>query len=263
MRIVSFNLLHGRSLSDGLVDGDRLGAAASALRADVLGMQEVDRGQPRSDGLDLTALAAKAMGAVDWRFVPALVGTPGGEWRAALDEDTTDTGAAGYGVSLASRLPVREWHVIRLPAARVRSPIMIPGTRQVVWLRDEPRVGLAAVLQTPTGPVTVATTHLSFVPGWNGVQLRRLVTALRGLPAPQVLVGDLNMPGGLPRLLTGWRPLARVKTYPVDKPSFQLDHALGHGPLPAVRSAEAIAMPLSDHRALVVELGEAVAPVSG
>jgi len=262
MRIVSFNLLHGRSLTDGLVDPARLEAAVATLRPDVLGVQEVDRGQSRSDGHNLTELAAGAMGAADWRFVPALIGTPGGEWRAAVDADTPDGGAAGYGVGLISLLPVREWHVVRLAAARVRSPIMIPGTRRLVWLQDEPRVGLAAVLETPAGPMTVATTHLSFVPGWNGVQLRRLVAALRGLPAPQVLVGDLNMPGGLPRLLSGWRSLATLKTYPVDKPAIQLDHALGRGRLPAVRSAEALAMPLSDHRALVVELADVPARVS-
>ncbi|MDQ6648640.1 MAG: endonuclease/exonuclease/phosphatase family protein [Actinomycetota bacterium] len=262
MRIVSFNLLHGRSLTDGLVDPARLTEAVTSLRPDVLGMQEVDRGQSRSGGTDLTAVAAAAMDAAEWRFVPALVGTPGGDWRAAGDEDTAERGEAGYGVGLASRLPVREWHVVRLPAARVRSPIMIPGTRRVVWLQDEPRVGLAAVVLTPSGPMTVATTHLSFVPGWNGVQLRRLVKALRGLPAPQVLVGDLNMPGGLPRLLSGWRSLATVKTYPTDKPAIQLDHALGRGALPAVRSAEALAMPLSDHRALVVELADVDAAVT-
>ena len=31
-------------------------------------------------------------------------------------------------------------------------------------------------METPLGVMTIATTHLSFVPGWNGVQLRRLVS---------------------------------------------------------------------------------------
>ncbi|MGK5523302.1 endonuclease/exonuclease/phosphatase family protein, partial [Micromonospora sp. URMC 107] len=55
MRLATFNLLHGRSLADGLVDPDRLTAAVTALDADVLALQEVDRDQSRSGKLDLTA----------------------------------------------------------------------------------------------------------------------------------------------------------------------------------------------------------------
>ena len=61
MRLVSFNLLHGMSLSDGRVDRQRICSAVAALDADVLALQEVDRDQPRSGGLDLTALAADAL----------------------------------------------------------------------------------------------------------------------------------------------------------------------------------------------------------
>ena len=87
MRLATFNLLHGRSLSDGVVDVARLRDAVAALDADVLGLQEVDRAQPRSGGHDLTAAAGTAMGG-ESRFVPAIVGTPGGRWRAAGEADT-------------------------------------------------------------------------------------------------------------------------------------------------------------------------------
>jgi hypothetical protein len=53
------------------------------------------------------------------------------------------------------------------PAARRADPGAIPVGGRVLFLPDEPRVLLAAVLDTPEGPVTAATTHLSFVPGWN------------------------------------------------------------------------------------------------
>jgi endonuclease/exonuclease/phosphatase family metal-dependent hydrolase len=65
---------------------------------------------------------------------------------------------------------------------------------------------IAAVLETPAGPMTVANTHLSFVPGWNGAQLRRAARAVRSLPAPRVLLGDLNLPGALPRWLWNLSP---------------------------------------------------------
>jgi endonuclease/exonuclease/phosphatase family metal-dependent hydrolase len=257
VRLATFNLLHGRSLADGRVAPERLADAVRQLRPDVVGLQEVDRGQPRSGGADLTRAVAEALG-VDgvpqWRFVPALVGTPGAAWRVATDDDADEPGPS-YGVGLVSRWPVSSWHVVRLRPARVRSPVVLPGTRRVLWLQDEPRVGVAAVVQAPHGPVTVATTHLSFVPGWNGAQLRTLTSALAALPGPRVLLGDLNMPAPFPRLLTRWRVLARTPTYPAEQPRVQLDHVLGSGDLPPVTHVEAPALAVSDHRALVVTLG--------
>ena len=81
VRLATFNLLHGRSPQDGLVDGDRLTAAVTALNADILALQEVDRDQSRSGHLDLTAIAARALDAPDHRFAAAVVGTPGERFR--------------------------------------------------------------------------------------------------------------------------------------------------------------------------------------
>lgn len=253
MRLASLNLLHGRSLSDGQVDVARLHEAVKVLGADVIGLQEVDRAQSRSHSLHLTREVASTMDAADWRFVPALIGTPGFDWRAASDEDD-DSAEPSYGCGLVSRYPVRSWHTIRLRAAKVRSPIMIPGTRKVIWLQDEPRVGVAAVIDGPFGVMTVAATHLSFVPVWNGVQLRTLCSALSQLPGPRILLGDLNMPPPFPARLTGWRSLAKVATYPVMDPRIQLDHVLSSGLDLPVRSVESPALTVSDHRALLVEL---------
>src|SRR3954452_9259954 len=87
VRIATFNILHGRSLEDGQVDVDRLADSVRALDADAVGLQEVDRAQPRAQGADLTAVAAEAMGPVDHQFVAALAGTPGGTWLAATGEE--------------------------------------------------------------------------------------------------------------------------------------------------------------------------------
>jgi endonuclease/exonuclease/phosphatase family metal-dependent hydrolase len=256
VRVASFNILHGRSLVDGVVDLDRFRAAVRSLDADVLGLQEVDRDQPRSHLADLTAEAAAALGG-EGRFAPAIMGTPGETWRPATD--TAEPGPA-YGIGLVTRLPVRRWQLTRLPSARVRAPVLVPG--RVLWLRDEPRVLLAAVVETPDGPMTVATTHLSFVPGWNGAQLRRVARVLRTLPAPRVLLGDLNLPGALPRWLTGWTRLATAPTYPAPDPRVQLDHVLGSGPgLPRVVGTGTPRLPVSDHRPLVVDLGDPVEQV--
>lgn len=253
MRLATLNLLNGMSLQDRSVSPAALVSAVQELRADVVGLQEVDRGQPRSHGADLTRSVAEAMDAEHWRFVPALLGTPGGQWRAATDDDT-DSEEPAYGIGMVSRWPVESWHVTRLPASPLRSPVLIPGTRQLIWLQDEPRVGLAAVVSTPTGRMTVATTHLSFVPLWNGKQLRTLTGELSRLPGPRVLLGDLNMPPPVPRLLTRWQVLARTPTYPAWEPRIQLDHVLGSGALPTVSTVECPQLAVSDHRALLVEL---------
>ncbi|GAA2632772.1 endonuclease/exonuclease/phosphatase family protein [Paractinoplanes durhamensis] len=254
MRLATFNLLHGRSLSDGTVHADRVHAAIKELDADILGLQEVDRAQPRSGLLDLTAIAADALGAHTHRFAAAVVGTPGETWHPWRSDD--DNAHPLYGIALVSRYPVLRWQITTLPGAPIRSPVYTgDGIR---LLKDEPRVLLAAVLDTPAGPVTVATTHLSFVPGWNLRQLRHAVRALRTLPGPRLLLGDLNMPAGPARAVTGWRPLGKAPTYPGPSPRAQLDHILAD-PRAAARLGRVVqvATPrpdISDHRPLIVQL---------
>jgi endonuclease/exonuclease/phosphatase family metal-dependent hydrolase len=255
VRLATFNLLHGRSLSDGNVHAERVAGAVADLDADVLGLQEVDRAQPRSGLLDLTAIAAEAMHAPVHRFAAAVVGTPGETWQPWRSDD--DNAHPLYGIALVSRFPVLRWHITRLPPAPIRSPVYVPKAG-IVLLKDEPRVVLAAVLDTPDGPITVATTHLSFVPGWNVRQLRTAIRALRTLPAPRILLGDLNLPAGPARAFTGWRPLARTATYPSPAPKAQLDHVLadpaGLERLGRVVRSCAPRAAVSDHRPLVVEL---------
>src|SRR4051794_41981100 len=78
VRIATFNILHGRSPVDDRVDVERLAAAVKTLDADVLGLQEVDRDQPRPMGAGLTAVAPQAMGAVGSPVVAGPHGPPGG-----------------------------------------------------------------------------------------------------------------------------------------------------------------------------------------
>jgi endonuclease/exonuclease/phosphatase family metal-dependent hydrolase len=257
VRLVTFNILHGRSPADGAVDVPRFAQAVRGLDADVLALQEVDRHQERSAGADLTAVAAEAMGAVEHRFVAALSGTPGATWLAATGEEQPDS--AAYGIALLSRYPVRSWQVVRLPSLPVRVPVVFPSSRRPVLVCDEPRVAVAAVVDLPGGPVTVVNTHLSFIPRWNAWQLRRLVHAVATCERPLLLAGDLNMDAARARRVSGLQPLARAATYPSDAPVRQLDHVLGdglgdrRGAGPADLRVKAVTLPVSDHCALVVD----------
>lgn len=253
MRLATFNLLSGRSLTDGGIRATDLTAAAAALDADVVGLQEVDRAQDRSAGVDQTALVADALGAGWSRFVPALDGTPGGAWSASRTDDGALSLGPSYGVGLVSRLPVLSWRVRRFGPAPFGMPLYVPGNRGLTHVPDEPRLALAAVVDGPAGPFTVLTAHLSFVPGWNVRQLRAVVRWAAALPGPRLLVGDFNLPGAVPRLVSGWTQLARVPTYPSWKPRVQLDHVLADRPTP-VAAARALRLPVSDHCALVVDV---------
>jgi endonuclease/exonuclease/phosphatase family metal-dependent hydrolase len=251
MRLATFNILHGRSPQDGVVDLHRYAGAVRCLDADVLALQEVDRDQPRSGGADLSAVAAEAMGAVAHRFVAALSGTPGAWVTAGGDQRP---GTPGYGIALLSRYPVHSWRTIRIPALRVPVPLQVPGRRAPIIVRDEPRVAVAAVVASPYGDVTVVTTHLSFVPAWNAVQLHRVLRPLSHEHGSVLLMGDLNMSASRATRVARMRPLAVAPTFPAEAPRLQLDHILARGPLPGPARAAAHHLPLSDHWALSVDV---------
>jgi len=252
MRMATFNILHGRSVHDGLVHRDRLVDAVSQLDADILALQEVDLDQPRSGMADLTAVAAAAMNAESHRFVAAIAGTPGATWMAATGRE--QPGTAAYGIALLSRYPVDDWQVVRLPRIPMKFPMYLRGPNRVQIVNEEPRAAVIARLDTPVGPLTVANTHLSFVPGWNRRQMRLLMRDLRGFPGPRVLMGDMNMAPSRVGRLSGLRALGEAPTFPADVAQTQLDHILTDDDGLRVDSCSAPRLAISDHRALVVDI---------
>jgi endonuclease/exonuclease/phosphatase family metal-dependent hydrolase len=125
--------------------------------------------------------------------------------------------------------------------------------RQVVADLRRQRAAVAAVLAEPR--LTVACTHLSYIPGFNVWQLRRVIRWLSRLPAPRLLLGDLNMTLGMARRVSGWAALVTAPTFPSPAPKLQLDHVLAHH-LPAGVRAAGGPRPaeISDHLPVVVDL---------
>jgi endonuclease/exonuclease/phosphatase family metal-dependent hydrolase len=124
----------------------------------------------------------------------------------------------------------------------------------VVITREEPRTAVVAELDTPLGRLAVANTHLSFVPGWNHLQLRTLCRNLVALRDPVLILGDLNLTNPRAAIRAGYRSLAQRPTFPSDEPLRQLDHVLVRGGLGPVRTVDTPVLDFSDHRPLVVEI---------
>jgi len=203
--------------------------------------------------------------------VPSVVGTPGHRARFTAADEALQRQISGgptpahgplYGVAMISRADVLSWHRVSFLAPPLALPLLVPeGTRpKLLTVPDEPRAAIAAVIRTPAGrTVTVATAHLSFVPGVNVVQLRRLVAWLRQFPRPLILMGDFNLPGAVPGLVTRWPGVVAAPTYPSFAPRVQFDHIMLDGFSDEVvdrarRSVEVRPMDVSDHCAVVAEI---------
>lgn len=261
LRVATVNLLHGmtlvpgRGVQPGTATVEQLRAAGAAIDADVVALQEVDVDQPRSGSVDQVRIVADELGAAHTVFAATVAGTPGEQW-SPITTAAGRSAATGprYGVGLVSRLPLSDVEVVDLGAAPVKLPLPRPDGK-LMAVSDEPRAAVIATVATGSGPVTVAATHLSFVPGWNFAQLRRLALSLRERSDPVLLLGDLNMFLVGTRFARGYTALARVPTYPSTRPRLQFDHVLARGIDPrAVTSVTVVRLPVSDHAMLRVEL---------
>jgi endonuclease/exonuclease/phosphatase family metal-dependent hydrolase len=269
MRVATWNLLHGIALVDPN-DAPGLAQVAASISADLIGLQEVDRDQLRSNYEHQTKIVADAMGLPYWVYAPAITGTPGESWEGATHSHIhshhhldSDSQQPHYGVGLASRYPLQNIEVMRFKAAPISLPLLVPSNPRprMIKVADEPRVAIIADVETPLGIFTIATAHLSFVPGFNVKQLRKLTKHLSSRPNPVLIFGDFNLPGKIAKFVSRWDSLAEIPTYPTFKPRIQFDHIVARGlsedaVTRAKKSAEVLQLAISDHCALIVEVTE-------
>ena len=270
MRVISWNLLHGQKIpptNSQDWQAELVSAAkrvADELQPNFIALQEVDYFQSRSDLTNQTKLVAQSMQLKYWAYLPTLIGTPGEKWRSVKDlknsiitESSLDKDPkASYGIALATNWPIKKLYVKKLGRSIVGMPLLIPkdngkGVR-FIYVKDEPRVALIAELENG---YTIATTHLSFVPGVNVFQLNKLSSYLRKLPGLALLTGDLNLPANLPSKLSGFKSLISQATYPSWKPKIQFDYILSKGvALKDVIQAPTTSSGISDHLPLTIEV---------
>jgi endonuclease/exonuclease/phosphatase family metal-dependent hydrolase len=273
MRVISWNLLHGQKIpptNSQDWQAEVVSAAkkvADELQPNFIALQEVDYFQSRSNLTNQTKLVAESMQLKYWAYLPTLIGTPGEKWRSVKDlknsiitESSIDKNPkASYGIALATNWPIKKLYVKKLGRSIIGMPLLIPkddgkGVR-FIYVKDEPRVALIAELENG---YTIATTHLSFVPGVNVFQLNKLSSYLKKLPGLALLTGDLNLPANLPSKFSGFKSLISQATYPSWKPKIQFDYImLRKSKLKSVSSIKPIkstATGISDHTPIGVEI---------
>jgi endonuclease/exonuclease/phosphatase family metal-dependent hydrolase len=270
MRVISWNLLHGQVIpplpeqdwQQNLITSAK--DVAKHFQPDFISLQEVDYLQPRSGNINQTKLIAESMGLKYWYYLPALLGTPGSRWQkvknlepGVISQNTNNPSSkTSYGIGFATSFPIKKIYTKALGRSIIGMPLLIPkdngkGVR-FIYVKDEPRVALIAELENG---LTIATTHLSFVPFVNVFQLNRLTFALKKLSGVPILVGDLNLPANIPSKLSGFKSVISQPTYPSWKPKIQFDYIM------VANNHEVQATPLStikpdisDHVPIGVEL---------
>ena len=123
-------------------------------------------------------------------------------------------------------------------------------------MKDEPRVALAAVLENGW---TVINVHLSFVPFVNISQLLKVSRWAKKIEREHstkvILLGDFNLPWGIPEKLTRWKRATISKSYPSWKPSIDFDYILVDPTnISRVREVAISQLPISDHRPITITI---------
>jgi endonuclease/exonuclease/phosphatase family metal-dependent hydrolase len=237
IRVATYNIEAGAGHFDSTI------TAIRALRADIIGLQEVDvnwsdRSQFRDEAMEL----GKKLG-MDVRFA-FIYRDDKGEPRRTPRE---------YGVALLSRFPIESWRndfLTRLSTQEANAkPARMPGMADAVLVVQGQRV-------------RVFSTHLDYRadPAVRATQVEEVIRYLDAADMPIILTGDLNAPPDAPeiqpllkRLHDAWGAgKGEGLTYPSDKPVKRIDYVLFSGPW-TLRRAAVVDTKVSDHRPVVVD----------
>ena len=214
LRVATFNVHHCEGL-DGKVDIGRVARVIERTRADLVALQELDDGMPRTQRVDQPAELSRATG-LEVTFHPTL------ERRGGR-----------YGIGIA---------------ARDGGPFEYRALPQLA--DEEPR----GYLIGPFRGTTVVAAHLSLQPEPKIRQTRALIAALERFGGPFIVLGDLNQSSWrLRRSARGAFSVPVLPRRTMARRWSQRDHIVaGRGA--RVVSRDVIETDASDHYALAADV---------
>ena len=240
LRVATYNI-HAGAGEDQVFDLDRTAAALRDLRADVIGLQEVDVhwGERSAFTDEARALAGKLRMRVFFAPIYDLdPATEGGERRR-------------YGVAVLSRYPVlhAENHEITRLSTQTSDPVPAPAP------------GFAEIEIRVKGVRThVYSTHLDYRadPSIRAAQVDDMLDILADDRGPKILVGDFNAEPSAPESAPLWHTLRDAApdaglTYPAVAPQKRIDLITVSEGI-TVTGARTHATDASDHRPVVADL---------
>ena len=239
LRVATYNV-HGCVGMDKQRSESRIADVVARLKADIVGLQELDQNRARSAAVDQAGAIAKQLG---WHhfFHPAM--------RRAEEL---------YGDAILSRYPIAVRHAVELPG---NPPWYCRETRGITWAEAETPLGLVHIVNTHFGlgrRERIAQAELLMSVAWLGSMTADM---------PVIVLGDFNSVPWSPAYKLIARQLRDVRrlvgssvsfrTYPTSFPALAVDHIF----ISAVFRAtgmyvhrDAVARVASDHFPLVADL---------
>jgi endonuclease/exonuclease/phosphatase family metal-dependent hydrolase len=214
VRVGTFNMRHGVGV-DSILDLERSAEVIRAMDADLIGLQELDRGLRRSGGVDQPAVLAE-LTEMDVRF-----------------HRTVRTGGGEYGIAVAARGPIEDTFK-SLPRAG----------------NEEPRGAIIA----RWGDLSVVIAHLTKPGPARAAQLQAVADIANSLQPKVVVLGDLNTERHDlgPLIAAGLNPGPQHATM-VMSPRVQIDYVMTDRNV-RLTDSWTVDMRASDHVALVADI---------
>lgn len=238
LRVMTYNIHAGKDAAQ-VHNLERVAALIKDAAADIVLLQEVDRGTQRSAGEDQIATLAR-LTSMESAFVKSL------DYQGGL-----------YGIAVLSRFPLDSAHVIPLNVT----------PRQERSGTHEPRVGLHVVVRTPGGPLHVVNTHIdpAAEPTFRHQEVMGLLAHIRqhgAAEAPLVFGGDLNARPNTPEIAAvslaftdSWAQCGNGGpgyTFPAHAPDRRIDYLMLRRA--SCTAAAVLDTQASDHRPFLITL---------
>jgi endonuclease/exonuclease/phosphatase family metal-dependent hydrolase len=231
LRVMSYNIHVGVGM-DKRLDLERIAAVINQERPDLVGLQEVDRGVKRTEGIDEIAELAR-LTKMEYAFAHNL-----------------DYQGGQYGVAILSRFP-----------------ILKTDHRMYANKRESERRGMIRIeVKIGARIISFATTHLDYQYEDGRIfEAGQMLDFLKAQHGALILVGDFNVEptGDSYKLVTAYFRDAWVEnkaktaglSYPADKPAKRIDYILFR-PNEGVRAKNAwtVETQASDHIPVVADL---------